>query len=189
MSFQFPATRLPSISETTSQVLSKSDSSLSLGESGHQLPSALPNNLAGRKLKTFYPNNQFNILEIVCFKIIKALEKKRWAVPGISVDFLELNTKNNTFKFVKSISAQNFDITFYRLEYVENSRKLNRVALEKLTINANTIAFDSSTYEYSYNNCNLVPIDSYDENATTKRVFDQFHKWSSQFLREIEKID
>lgn len=76
------------------------------------------------KVEIRLPTEENYPLDSICNNILRSLEKKNWAVEGLKVEFQEFKNNGFTYKCVKKISGENFELEFSRLE---KSKILNKI--------------------------------------------------------------
>ena len=61
-----------------------------------------------------YPSGRLYPFDEVCEKIVRALERRNWKVPGIEVRFSDSGSGESKYRHVKTIRGENFRLNFYR---------------------------------------------------------------------------
>ena len=70
-----------------------------------------------------YPHSRQFPFDEVAEKIVRALEKRNWNVPGISVDFYTYGSGEAKYKMVNHIIGSDFKLSFCRSQGKLNARK------------------------------------------------------------------
>ena len=68
------------------------------------------------KPKFLYPNSRKFPFDEVTEKIVRALEKRNWKVPGITVEFEVYGSGEEKYKLVREIVGENFKLYFCRIQ-------------------------------------------------------------------------
>ena len=70
----------------------------------------------------------------IAVKIVRALEKRQWTVPGITVDFFTYETNYGRYKMVNSIVGKNFKLEFGRIQGIIDGSWNNIAGLHMICI-------------------------------------------------------
>ena len=81
-----------------------------------------------------YPHSRQFPFDEVAEKIVRALEKRNWNVPGISVDFYTYGSGEAKYKMVNHIIGSDFKLSFCRSQGKLNARKNDIAALDSVCI-------------------------------------------------------
>lgn len=81
-----------------------------------------------------YPKSRQYPIDEVCEKIVKALERKKWKVPGIQVTFFNSGKGEEKYRQVYEIKGENFKLHFGRIQGQINSLKNDTAAIGQVTI-------------------------------------------------------
>lgn len=81
-----------------------------------------------------YPHSRQFPFDEVAEKIVRALEKRNWNVPGISVDFYTYGSGEAKYKMVSNIMGNDFKLYFCRSQGKLNARKNDIAALDTVCI-------------------------------------------------------
>jgi len=68
------------------------------------------------KPKFLYPYSRQFPFDEVAEKIVRALEKRNWKVPGITVEFETYGSGEAKYKLVREIKGENFNLSFCRIQ-------------------------------------------------------------------------
>lgn len=92
------------------------------------------------KPKLLYPRSRQFPFDEVAEKIVKALEKRNWKVPGITVEFHTYGSGEAKYKMVEYIKGKNFRLHFSRSQGSLNNYLNDIAALYKVHIPMQSIA-------------------------------------------------
>lgn len=86
------------------------------------------------KPKFLYPHSRKFPFDEIAEKIVKALEKRNWKVPGITIKFDTYGGGEEKYQLVRSITGDNFKLYFYREQGKINERWADTAALNEVCI-------------------------------------------------------
>lgn len=81
-----------------------------------------------------YPKSRQYPFDEVCEKIVRALEKRNWKVPGIQVEFDDFVTEGLRYRQVSKINGKDFKLCFSRFQGVINQWLNDLGAIQKMVI-------------------------------------------------------
>lgn len=86
------------------------------------------------KPQFLYPHSRQFPFDEVAEKIVKAIEKRNWKVPGITIKFDTYGSGEEKYQSVRSITGENFRLYFCRIQGKSNARWNDTAALEEVCI-------------------------------------------------------
>ena len=86
------------------------------------------------KPKFLYPRSRQFPFDEVAEKIVKALEKRNWKVPGVTVEFYTYGSGEAKYKMVDQIKGENFKLLFCRTQGKLNANKNDIAAVHEIYI-------------------------------------------------------
>lgn len=84
--------------------------------------------------KFLYPHSRQFPFDEVAEKIVKAIEKRNWNVPGITIEFDTYGSGEEKYQMVCSITGKNFRLYFCRIQGHLSNRWNDTAALTKICI-------------------------------------------------------
>jgi hypothetical protein len=66
--------------------------------------------------KILYPHSRQYPIDEVCEKIVRALEKRNWKIPGIQIEFDDNGTGKEKYSYVSKIKGEDFKLYFCRIQ-------------------------------------------------------------------------
>lgn len=81
-----------------------------------------------------YPTSKQYPVDEVCEKIVRALEKRNWKVPGIEVEFDDYGTGELKFRHVWRIKGEDFKLWFCRFQGSIYGRRIDTAAISEIVI-------------------------------------------------------
>ncbi|MEC7838591.1 MAG: hypothetical protein VX777_00975 [Chlamydiota bacterium] len=81
-----------------------------------------------------YPKSREYPFDEVCEKIVRALEKRSWTVPGIEVQFLDYEDHDERYRQVSTIQSKDFSLRFWRVQERIDYWKKNTAAIGTIKI-------------------------------------------------------
>ena len=69
------------------------------------------------KPKFLYPKSRMFQFDEVTERIVRALEKRNWSVPGITVDFHTYGTGEAKYRIVENVYGENIKLYFQSLRH------------------------------------------------------------------------
>lgn len=91
------------------------------------------------KPKFLYPRSRQFPFDEVAEKIVRALEKRNWKVPGITVEFYTYGSGEAKYKMVEHIKGENFKLYFCREQGRLNANRNDIAALHEVYIPSQSI--------------------------------------------------
>ena len=86
------------------------------------------------KPQFLYPHSRQFPFDEVAEKIVKAIQKRNWKVPGITIKFDTYGSGEEKYQSVRSITGENFRLYFCRIQGKLNARWNDTAALEEVCI-------------------------------------------------------
>lgn len=85
------------------------------------MPSSISNDKLESSVQYYYPfSNQYPV-DDVCGRIVLALEKHNWLLPGIKVTFFDIRADSTIYRRVDTIEGHSFKIWFCRRQGIERT--------------------------------------------------------------------
>lgn len=81
-----------------------------------------------------YPKSRQYPFDEVCEKIVRALEKRNWKVPGIQVEFHDSGTGELKYRHVSKIKGEDFKLWFCRIQGSINAWRNDIAAIKEVVI-------------------------------------------------------
>lgn len=84
--------------------------------------------------KFLYPTSRQFPFDEVAEKIVRAIEKRNWKVPGLTIEFDTYGSGEAKYQLIRSITGDNFKLYFSRTQGKLNNYWLNSAALSEICI-------------------------------------------------------
>ena len=81
-----------------------------------------------------YPKSRQYPFDETCEKIVRALERRNFKVPGIKVEFNIYGSGEDKYQYVRNIYTNSFKLHFGRKQGMLDERKMDAAACEEITI-------------------------------------------------------
>lgn len=81
-----------------------------------------------------YPRSRQYPVDKVCERIVRALEKRGWNVPGIQVEYYDSKSKGLKYRHVSKIEGEDFKLWFCRIQGSINAYKNDIAAIHEIVI-------------------------------------------------------
>ena len=81
-----------------------------------------------------YPHSRQFPFDEVAEKIVRAMEKRNWKIPGITVEFDTYGSGEEKYQMISSITGDNFKLYFFRVQGSLNSHLNDVAALHRICI-------------------------------------------------------